>query len=233
MELRKRLVTFLRKTNRKYGIATWLKGEPRPPLGGFDLDGEKLIDWGWICVNLPPQPRRALEIGPGDSPTIPAMLALGYDVTAVDLWTDLSSKVGGFRFLSGDFVTVEFDSTFDVIVLCSVVEHIGIVGRYGSEESPDADIMAMRKVWRLLTEDGIVLVTLPIGTDAVHRPWHRVYGKERLPRLLAEFEVVKSRFLIKEPGAAWSVCSEAEALAQPVDVRRYAIGEFVLRKVEN
>jgi SAM-dependent methyltransferase len=225
--------TLVRKLDKRFGVVAVLNGEPRPPRGGFDLEGEKLIDWGWICANLPPGTKRALEIGPGKSPIIPAMLAMGYEVTAVDSSYDPRSLVDGFRFVHGDFNDLpsnDFacDQRFDVIVLCSVVEHLGLAGRYNSKADPDADLRAMRRIHVLLEPLGKLLLTIPVGRDAVHAPWHRVYGRERLPGLLEGFRVVKSRFLQKKPGGAWYDTTEDNALDTPVDIRRYALGEMVL-----
>ena len=212
------------------GFRAWLRGEPRPPSGGFDLDGEKLVDWGWICVNLPKGSLRALEIGSGKSPIIPAMLALGYDVTAVDLSEDISSIFNGVKFHYGDFTEFECQGTFDVMVLCSVVEHIGLSGRYNSKEDPQGDLKAMRKSAGLLSAGGLLFLTIPVGKDAVHRPWHRVYGKERLKELFDGFAVVKSRFLLKQKWGPWQLAEEDEALSFGPDIQRYALGEYILQK---
>ena len=115
------------------------------------------------------------------------MLALGYDVTAIDLCTDLSTTVAGCHFILSDFRKAEIQPGLDVIVLCSVIEHIGLSGRYGSHEDPDGDVKAMQKVRSLLNPGGLVFLTIPLGTDVVHRPWHRVYGTLRLPQLLRGF----------------------------------------------
>lgn len=221
-----------RELDKRLGIRAWLRGEPRPPAGGFDLDGEKLIDWGWICANLPPGPRRALEVGPGKSPVIPAMLALGYDVTAVDLCEDLSRQVAGFHLILGDFNAIQVEPAFDVIVLCSAVEHVGLSGRYNSNEDPDGDLKAMRKVRSLLRPRGQVFLTIPVGKDVVHRPWHRVYGRERLPLLLEGFDMVKCRYLSKAPGGPWRECDQDAALNHPPEIQRYALGEFILTSRE-
>jgi len=212
------------------GLRAWIAGEPRPPRGGFDLDGEKLIDWGWVCVNLPVGPRRALEIGPGKSPIIPAMLALGYDVTAVDLSSDISHLFSNIRFHFGGFEEIESDKGFDVIVLCSVVEHIGLSGRYNSREDRDGDLKAMRKALEWLNPHGQLFLTIPVGKDAVHRPWHRVYGQERLKQLLEGFSIVQSRYLVKQPWGPWYVAKEGDALSFGPDIQRYALGEFILTK---
>jgi hypothetical protein len=209
-----------------------LNGEPRPPKGGFDLRGEKLIDWGWICVNLPKGPKRALEIGPGESPIIPAMLSLGYEVTAVDPWAAPTSIFSGFRFVQEDFDKFSWDRNFDVVIVCSVVEHIGLAGRYNAQEDVDGDLKTMQRIRHLLEPNGSVLLTIPVGLDAVHKPWHRVYGRDRLPRLLEGFEVMQSRFLRKEPEGAWHCTTQEQALNTAVDVRRYALGEMILSRTE-
>jgi Caenorhabditis protein of unknown function, DUF268 len=219
-----------KEVDRRFGIREWLRGEPRPPAGGFDLEGEKLIDWGWICANLPRQPVRALEIGPGKSPVIPAMLALGYDVTAIDPWDDPSRIIEGINFINHDFNEAALAGLFDVVVLCSVVEHIGVGGRFNSAEESDGDLRAMAKVAQLLRNEGQLFLTIPVGADAVFSPWHRVYGRNRMPLLLQGFHVVASRYLVKEPNGPWHLASQEEALDAPLDIRRYALGEMILQR---
>lgn len=230
MSIRTVAKRVLKSADSAMGLRAWIAGEPRPPRGGFDLDGEKLIDWGWVCVNLPAGPRRALEIGPGKSPIIPAMLALGYDVTAVDLSSDISHLFSNIRFHFGGFEEIESDKGFDVIVLCSVVEHIGLSGRYNSREDRDGDLKAMRKALEWLNPRGQLFLTIPVGKDAVHRPWHRVYGQERLKQLLEGFSIVQSRYLVKRPWGPWYVAEESDALSFGPDIQRYALGEFILTK---
>jgi hypothetical protein len=228
MTVGKTIGTLAKRLDAHFAVRSWLRGEPRPPRGGFDLAGEKIIDWGWICVNLPPGPKRALEIGCGESPVIPAMLARGYDVVGLDLDPKISNELSGFSFVRGDFNTVELTPGFDVIVACSAIEHFGLSGRYGSAEDEAGDLKAMRRIRSLLSPNGIAMLTIPVGTDFVHRPWHRVYGRERLPLLLDGFAVVQSRFLVKEPQGPWRETTEDIALNQPADILRYALGEMIL-----
>jgi hypothetical protein len=230
MSLGNALGSLVRKINGRFGIQALLNGEPRPPAGGFDLKGEKFLDWGFVCANLPHGPMRALEIGPGRSPIIPAMLAVGYDVTAIDIASDLSKQFAGIRFIKGDFTTVQFETGFDVVVACSTVEHVGLSGRYGSVEDADGDLKTMRKVHGLLEPHGVLFLTIPMGVDGVYRPFHRVYGRERLPRLFEGFEEEKSRFLVKEPYGAWHAGDRNAALEYNASAQRYALGEYVLRK---
>jgi SAM-dependent methyltransferase len=220
---------MLKQLDKHYGVIALLSGELRPPRGGFDLDGEKLMDWGWICANLPRGQKRALEIGPGKSPIISAMLSLGYEVTAVDTSSDTTAIMEGFRFVQCDFNDLPFNGGFDVVVVCSVIEHVGLAGRYNSQADEDGDLKAMRRVRALLEPGGQLLLTIPVGRDVVHKPWHRVYGRERLPKLLEGFQVLRSRFLQKTPNGPWSNTTEESALDTAVDIRRYALGEMILQ----
>ena len=220
----------IRKLDREFGVRAWLRGEPRPPRGGFDLAGEKILDWGWISAHLPCGPRRALEIGCGESPILPGMLARGYKVTCVDLDNTIVAELKGFNFIQGDFNDIELVPEFDVIVACSCLEHFGLAGRYGSQPDSDADLKAMDRIHRLLSSHGEAFVTIPIGQDAVHMPWHRVYGSERLPRFLQGFTIKESCFWAKKPWGPWYETTLRHALDHPVSIYRYALGQFHLTK---
>lgn len=226
MGTRTTLRTVAKSLDRRLGIRSWLRGEPR---GGFDLAGEKVIDWGWICANLPRSPQRALEIGCGNSPVLPTMLALNYQVVGVDLDATVANEISGFSFVQGDFNQVELSGAFDVIVACSAIEHFGLSGRYGSSEDEEGDLKAMRKIGRLLNPMGRLFLTIPVGADMVFRPWHRVYGKKRLQSLLEGFEVLGERFLVKEPWGPWHEVARDVALLAPAEQVRYGLGEMILR----
>jgi hypothetical protein len=83
----------------------------------------------------------------------------------------------------------------------------------------------------------IMLLTVPVGQDAVFAPLCRVYGKERLPRLLSGFVLEREMFWVKDAENRWVQCDEETALsfeasAGSWDPLRnvYALGCFVLRK---
>src|SRR5260221_91945 len=75
------------------------------------------------------------------------------------------------------------------------------------------------------------------GKDAVMAPWCRVYGPERLLRLLAPFIVEKERFWVKDDQNCWAEVDRQTALNftprhDPSNPHgcSYALGGFVLRK---
>ncbi|MFQ5911136.1 MAG: DUF268 domain-containing protein, partial [Thermoplasmata archaeon] len=145
----------------------------------------------------------------------------------------------GLRFLQGDILSVPLHKgTFDLIINCSSIEHVGLAGRYGvGEGRPEGDLVAMERMHELIMPGGIMLLTVPVGQDAVFPPWHRVYGEERLPRLLHGYVVEREAFWTKDESNRWQCCDRGVALAvRPLTNPRdpvqsvYALGCFVLRK---
>jgi len=115
------------------------------------------------------------------------------------------------------------------------VEHVGLVGRYGvSRRSPDGDLEAMRKLRSLMKPGATQLLTIPVGRDSIFPPWHRVYGKSRLPKLLDGYAVEHEEFWCKSSNQAWALCVREAALEFDPgwdDKRKiYALGCFVLRR---
>ena len=74
-----------------------------------------------------------------------------------------------------------------------------------------------------------MLLTVPAGKDAVFLPLERVYGEERLPRLLDGFECSAEQYWTKASENLWHEVDRKEALAFEARVGLYALGLFVLR----
>jgi SAM-dependent methyltransferase len=201
----------------------------REPAGGFDLRGEKQLDWGWAMAKVASLSGTALDIGCGHSPVPAALHAAGFATTAIDLQPDQPFDLPGLEIISDDFLHRNFPAkSYDLVVLCSTVEHMGLQGRYDSAEAKDADLACMQKVLTLLRPSGRLILTIPLGHDYVLGSWHRVYGPQRFPRLIAGFEVVDAR-AFKRSAGRWQATSVDDALDHPRTPQRYAVGEFVLR----
>ena len=219
------------------GIYSALRGIKRGMLpkaeDGRDLTGDRDIEWSWVAARIPRASGEAIDLGCGDSPLGVVAAHAGFRVTAVDLgavvWPYRHERL---TFLQGDILELPLeDGRFDLVINCSAIEHVGIAGRYGvTEGRADGDLAAMARLRSLLKPGGLMLLTIPIGTDAVFAPWHRVYGPERLPRLLQGFTAESREFWLKDPENRWARSDEGTALATLSRERLYGLGCFVLRR---
>ena len=100
----------------------------------------------------------------------------------------------------------EAAGTFDVALSISSVEHDGL-GRYGDPLDPDADLAAMGFLRHLLSPGGRALLAVPVGGDLLRWNMHRIYGKHRLPLLLAGWTVIAAEgwhpHLLLQVGGEW------------------------------
>ena len=80
---------------------------------------------------------------------------------------------------------------FDAILSISSFEHDGL-GRYGDPINPKGDLEAMAKAVRMLKPHGLLFLAVPVGLDHIFWNAHRVYGKERLPLLLKEWNIIQT-----------------------------------------
>jgi len=192
-----------------------------------------------MAAQLPPGPGTALDFGSGGSNLALVAAQRGYEVTAVDLARSSPPYVHpALHCVVGDIRTVALpERHYDLVLNCSTVEHVGLVGRYGvGERRPDGDLEAMARLRALMKPSGTMLLTIPVGQDAVFEPLCRVYGYERLPRLLQRFSVVHEVYWVKDRGNRWTLQDRAAALNFRADVRSwsalrnvYALGLYVLR----
>jgi SAM-dependent methyltransferase len=217
-----------------YGALRGLKRGLKPSVEDErDLTGDRDIEWSWVAARVPPGPGEALDFGCGDSHLGVVAAHRGFRVTAVDLgpvaWPYRHERL---EFLQGDILGLPLEaSRFDLVINCSAIEHVGIAGRYGvTEARVEGDLAAMARLRSLMKSGGVMLLTIPVGTDAVFGPWHRVYGRERLPKLLDGFAVESREFWLKDAENRWVRSDEGSALAAPSRERLYGLGCFVLRK---
>ncbi len=208
-----------------------------------NLLGDRDVEWSFCAANMPNGPGESLDFGCGGSYMGLVAARRGFRVTAVDL-----SRVSwpyshpNLSFIQGDVLTLDLPKRhYDLVINCSSVEHVGLVGRYGvTEERPDGDLETMVLLNGLMKPGGIMLLTVPVGQDAVLAPLHRVYGRNRLPRLLTEYVIEYNEFWVKDVKNRWAACDKATALESVAYTNErdplqssYALGCFVLRKPEH
>jgi hypothetical protein len=202
---------------------------------GLTLKGDRWVEWSFCFARLADGPGRTLDFGADIGFLSLAAAQRGHDVVALDrLPPALDYRHPRVRTVQGDILDEPLaGERFDQIVNCSSVEHVGLSGRYESSDDPDGDLRAMTVLRGHLSNEGRHIVTVPVGRDMVCAPFHRVYGQERLPRLLEGHEVVEEQYWRKDPGVGlWVEAERSEALATDASERFYSLGLFVLRRAE-
>lgn len=202
-----------------------------------DLKGDRVVEYDWakksICrFKLSNSETKILDVGCGEGNLAFSLAGEGYQVTALDCRRIKKYRnIENPKFVLGDILGIKLDRKFDLITLVSTIEHIGLPGRYSEENLPDGDILAMYRLRRMLKEQGRLVLTLPIGLDTVVGSWHRVYGQERLPKLLKEWEIEQEEYWQKDSQNVWKKTNKESALKEkPTDVPTcYALGLMVLK----
>lgn len=222
---RRRGAALLHRT----GTVLHLVGERVRPAGDPDLTGDRWVEWSFCMARMSAGPGRTLDFGADVGLLALAAAQRGHEVVALDrLPPALEYAHPQVRAVQADILDRPLaGETFDQIVNCSSVEHVGLGGRYGSTPAPDGDLEAMAWMRTLLGPGGRMLLTVPVGRDAVCAPLHRVYGRERLPRLLDGYRTVEAQHWVKD-GARWAQADGDRALDVPGSERSYALGLFVL-----
>jgi SAM-dependent methyltransferase len=199
------------------------------PHNGPSLSGDRWVEWSFCMSRLADGPGRTLDFGADIAFLSLAAAQRGHDVTAFDrLASTAEFDHPGVRFVEADVLTHDFgEERFDQVINCSSVEHVGLGGRYGSSDATDGDLEAMAALRRVLTPQGRMILTIPVGRDLVCAPLHRIYGDARLPRLLDGFGVDEQQFWVKE-GGRWGQADRARALSVTGSESFYALGLFVL-----
>jgi SAM-dependent methyltransferase len=203
-----------------------------------NLAGDRDIEWSWVSSQIPLGEGEALDFGPGGSFLGLIAAQRGFNVTAIDLvpiqWDYVHSRL---QFICGDILKLSLPTKhFDLVINCSTIEHVGLAGRYGvTKNNPDGDLKAMAHLREIMKPGGTMLLTIPVGRDAVFAPLHRVYGAQRLPRLLEGYTVEKEAFWVKDSQNRWVLTDRETALDFEASAgswnplqNYYALGCFVL-----
>jgi SAM-dependent methyltransferase len=197
----------------------------------FNLAGDREIEYSWTSANIREGHGNALDLGCGDSWMGLLAARKGYNVIAIDInrppWYYYHENL---EFLKKDIFKAQFpENHFDLILNISTIEHIGLKGRFGVEEQQsDGDLKAMNILKSNLKSEGQMILTLPVGKDVVHYPYHRIYGSKRLSKLLSGWKVIKKEFWIKDKNKKWQITKEEIALSKTTNRFEYGLGLFLL-----
>ena len=203
------------------------------------LTGDRAIEWGFVKNHLPLATSAwnlVLDFGPMDGFHL-SMDALqkGWEVVAIGL-EPIKPPDDRIEYIVEDINSIDWELPFFVILNASTTEHCGL-GRYNDPVDPVGDLKAMARLRDWMLPGSLQLLTIPIGQDAVVGHWHRVYGPERLPRLLSGYRILEEMFWVKsDDDTIWIPCSMEQAfeevpgmIPEPSMLNlSYGLGAFVL-----
>ncbi len=196
----------------KFGVPV---AEGRPYLWNI-AQVERIVEYGWVLRNI--KGFKILDLGSWGT-LFPVQLAsLGYKVTGIDLRYNTYSHPN-FGFIKGDLFDLKVQKEiikkgqFDAITLISTLEHIGILFR--PKIDLNADIKALKFLKQVLSDEGVILVTVPFGKSKILKrrkqpnerfpgewmPWLRVYDEERLKDFESLFNTGKVKYFIENDGS--------------------------------
>lgn len=194
----------------------------------------RVVEYSFAVTQLPHNSSIILEIGCTDSnnPLVAIASRLGHYIVGVDLrpyyW-----KLANFHFIQGNASSLPFvDKSVDVVLCISAMEHFGLAGRYGIEESDlEQDRRAFEEMLRVIRPSGRVVLTVPFGKPKVVVPYHRIYGKQSLSDLVHGSEIEVEEYWIRdENGYPMKVDKEVAETYGSEDGMIFGLAALVVRK---
>jgi SAM-dependent methyltransferase len=174
----------------------------RPAVTGCS---ERIVEVPFVHRNLPyPFRGQLLDVGYRESEIIYETASLGFETWGIDIRPPLV-EYPGVRYIEGDVIKYPFESqSFDVVILLSTVEHIGLMAYGNTAKDPEGDLHALQAVHRILKPTGRLLLTVPFGRRG-GSDWYRVYDHRALRELLSRsgFSVETEDYWTKD-GVRWS-----------------------------
>jgi len=229
LKLKQKLLKIIRKYAVKLG-RVFLESDTL----SYPLTGDRCIEYAFVIKNLisldKNKYKKVLDIGCFASPLTTIIKELGFTVDGIDLLPS-PYVYEGVNYLQGDFLSTDLKDFYDVVVLCSTIEHIGLGGRYGSKDVREGDIKALEKVKTLLKPHGVLILTIPYGEETVIRPLHRVYNKNSklLKFAFENFKLLSEEFYKNNEENIWIKCTEEEASKVKPSEDNYALGLFLFK----
>ncbi|MBZ5544193.1 MAG: class I SAM-dependent methyltransferase [Acidobacteriia bacterium] len=173
----------------------------RPAVTGCS---ERIVEVPFVHRNLPyPFRGRLLDVGYRESEIIYETASLGFETWGIDIRPPLA-EYPGVRYVQGDVIKYPFEArSFDVVILLSTVEHIGLMAYGNTAKDPEGDLHALQAVHRILKPTGRLILTVPFGRRG-GKDWYRVYDHQALRELLSRsgFSVETEDYWSKE-GVRW------------------------------
>jgi SAM-dependent methyltransferase len=195
---------------------------------------ERAIEYPWVISRTKNSiGQTILDVGCRKGLPSTDLLCINNNVFGIEPDITESITNSDFTILKGDIRATNFqDSFFDLVLIISTLEHIGLKGRYHLQNKDDTgDFKAMTEISRILKTGGRVLGTVPYGCGS-SLPLNRLYTLKRLTELFANFQVNELNFFkyYKKYGL-WLEVDEVTAASNNWDTDVwYSLACFSLQK---
>ena len=172
---------------------------------------ERMVEYPFVAKNLGKKDGNILDIGCVGS-WFPVVIAgLGYSVCGVDI-RKYSGSADNFKFLISDARALPFpDNFFDRVMAVSTIEHIGLGGRYGSDDDKGGDKKSVREITRVLKPEGKMIITVPYGIAKIIEPFERIYGEKELDYLFKDLTIEQEEYFVQNEAFRWIRIDKQEA----------------------
>ena len=154
---------------------------------------DRFIEYPWLLENIDITSGRLLDIGSTIGDQLYDTLPKTVEINCLNL-NSKKFKNKQIKFKQGDIRKADYpDNYFDLIACVSTLEHIGVAGRYGSDDQPEGDLRAMGEIKRILKPGGILLATVPYGDKDI-LPINKLYNKTRIDDLFSGLGIISQEF---------------------------------------
>ncbi len=169
------------------------------------------LEYPWMLDNINISKGKILDVGSTACDLLYNNLPNAIEINGINLNKQKNNNQN-IKLKTGDIRKTDYsDNYFDIITCISTLEHIGVGGRYNSDEDENGDKKAMNEMHRILKTDGILLLTVPYGEKDV-LPINKLYNKERTDKLFEQFNIVEKKYLKYSPQyKIWITVSEEKA----------------------
>jgi len=133
----------------------------------------------------------------GSSVLTISVLSAQVDTVFVD-YRPLKANLPGLTCIAGDILDLPFpDESVKSLSCLHVIEHIGL-GRYGDPIDPRGSIKAAIELQRIVSADGNLFISLPIGRERVCFNAHRVHAPATVLNLFSQMTLVEFSYVNDE-----------------------------------
>lgn len=194
-------------------------------------NSDRYLEYPWLLENIKITSGRILDVGSTASNMLYNFLPKEVEINSIDLNTK-PIESDSIKFTVGDIRKTNYeDNYFDLVSCISTLEHIGVSGRYGSDEDLEGDLKAVKEMSRIVKPGGTILITVPYGARDV-LPINKLYNKERIGELFKGFSSVEIEYKkYFEQFHLWLATDEVEASkTDMIKDRWYAIAFVKVKK---